>query len=79
MGLSFDFFQVLVASEVTGLVTLGELAVDSIKYSCLNNEEKEQALAKWERQWYEFLSWIVAEHQSHEVSKLGDTLSQPKT
>lgn len=31
MGLSFDFFQVLVASEVTGLVTLGQLARDSIK------------------------------------------------
>lgn len=31
MGLSFDFFQVLVASEVTGLCQLGEMARDSIQ------------------------------------------------
>jgi hypothetical protein len=31
MGLSFDFFQVLVASEVTGLSQLGEMARDSIQ------------------------------------------------
>ncbi|KAG8217611.1 Metallo-dependent hydrolase [Butyriboletus roseoflavus] len=30
MGLSYDFYQVLVASEVTGLLTLGHLARDSI-------------------------------------------------
>ena len=30
-SLSFDFYQVLVPSERTGLVTLGEIALDSLK------------------------------------------------
>jgi adenosine deaminase CECR1 len=33
MGLSFDYYQVLVASEVTGLITLGSIARDSLKVS----------------------------------------------
>lgn len=31
LGLSFDFYQVLVSSEQTGLVALGEIALDSLK------------------------------------------------
>jgi len=31
LGLSFDFYQVLVSSEQTGLITLGEIALDSLK------------------------------------------------
>lgn len=31
MGLSFDFFQVLVASEVNGLMTLKSLAMQSLE------------------------------------------------
>lgn len=35
MGLSFDFFQVLVASEVSGLITMKELARQSFKVRLL--------------------------------------------
>jgi adenosine deaminase CECR1 len=31
MGLSYDFFQVLVSSETTGLITLAQMARDSIE------------------------------------------------
>ncbi|TFY61302.1 hypothetical protein EVJ58_g4596 [Rhodofomes roseus] len=58
MGLTFDFFQVLMASEVTGLLTLGEFARDSIKYSMLEDEEKAYALGLWEKRWLEFLEWV---------------------
>jgi len=34
MGLTYDYFQVLVASEITGLSTLAALARDSIEVSC---------------------------------------------
>ena len=30
-GVSFDFYQVLVSSEQTGLITLGEIALNSLK------------------------------------------------
>ncbi|KZT07988.1 adenosine deaminase-related growth [Laetiporus sulphureus 93-53] len=64
MGLSFDFFQVLVASEVTGLMTLGEFARDSIKYSSLDDAEKVHALALWEERWQPFLRWVVQEQMT---------------
>ncbi len=34
MGLSFDFFQVLIVSKVTGLLTVKALARDSLKVCC---------------------------------------------
>ncbi|KAF5380946.1 hypothetical protein D9615_004143 [Tricholomella constricta] len=63
MGLTFDFFQagVLVASEVTGLSTLGQLARDSLEYSTLEGEEKRRALALWESQWNRFIAGILEE------------------
>ncbi|EPS97019.1 hypothetical protein FOMPIDRAFT_1129241 [Fomitopsis schrenkii] len=59
MGLTFDFFQVLVSSEVTGLLTLGEFARDSIKYSMMDEEEKARALRLWEERWLAFLQWAA--------------------
>ncbi|KAH9932261.1 Metallo-dependent hydrolase [Fomitopsis serialis] len=58
MGLTFDFYQVLMASEVTGLLTLGEFARDSIKYSTLEDDEKAHALGLWEKRWLDFLEWV---------------------
>ena len=31
MGLSYDFYQALVSSEVSGLMTLAQLALDSLQ------------------------------------------------
>ncbi|KAJ7724486.1 hypothetical protein DFH07DRAFT_854944 [Mycena maculata] len=59
MGLTFDFYQVLVASEVTGLIALGELARDSLQHSTLHPAEKQQAIAAWERRWVRFVELIV--------------------
>lgn len=59
MGLTFDFFQVLVASELTGLGTLGQLARDSLEYSTLENDEKRRAIAIWEHQWSKFIEELL--------------------
>ncbi|KAF5389871.1 hypothetical protein D9757_003578 [Collybiopsis confluens] len=61
MGLTFDYFQVLAASEITGLIQLGEMAKDSIKYSTLEQADKEQALSAWQKRWEEFLKYVVTE------------------
>ncbi|KAJ7219500.1 hypothetical protein GGX14DRAFT_695618 [Mycena pura] len=61
MGLTFDFYQVFVASEVTGLIALRELARDSFKYSTLPPSEKERAIATWERRWELFIESIADE------------------
>ncbi|KAJ8581397.1 Metallo-dependent hydrolase [Rhizopogon salebrosus TDB-379] len=60
MGLSFDFFQVLVASEVTGLLTLGQMARDSITYSMLDEQSKRAAMDAWERRWHKFIEEVAA-------------------
>ncbi|KAJ7033747.1 hypothetical protein C8F04DRAFT_957252 [Mycena alexandri] len=58
-GLSFDMYQVLVSSEVTGLTALRELARNSLKYSTLEREDKKRALESWERRWEIFVQGIV--------------------
>ncbi|OJA17830.1 hypothetical protein AZE42_03322 [Rhizopogon vesiculosus] len=60
MGLSFDFFQVLAASEVTGLLTLGQMARDSITYSMLDEMSKQTAMIAWERRWANFVEHVAA-------------------
>ncbi|KAG2157483.1 Metallo-dependent hydrolase [Suillus clintonianus] len=59
MGLSFDFFQVLVASELTGLLALGEMARDSITYSMLDEESKKAAMDAWQRRWTKFIEEVA--------------------
>ncbi|KAJ7047039.1 hypothetical protein C8F04DRAFT_1062530 [Mycena alexandri] len=61
MGLSFDFYQVLVASEVTGLIALRELARDSLKHSTLEPANKARAIRLWESRWNRFVDSIIAE------------------
>ncbi|KAI0053868.1 adenosine deaminase-like growth [Auriscalpium vulgare] len=60
MGLSYDFFQVIVASEVSGLITLATMARDSLEFSTLDADEKERAIALWERRWYEFVDEVAS-------------------
>ncbi|KAJ6488033.1 hypothetical protein C8R45DRAFT_1144863 [Mycena sanguinolenta] len=59
VGLSFDMYQVLASSEITGLITLRELARDSLKYSILDPETKERALDHWNRRWESFVAWVA--------------------
>ncbi|KAI0340075.1 Metallo-dependent hydrolase [Trametopsis cervina] len=62
MGLSFDFFQVLVSSEISGLITMKELARNSFKYSSLDEPDKRQATAAWDKQWAKFAQWLLQEY-----------------
>ncbi|KAL5511778.1 hypothetical protein ACEPAH_4996 [Sanghuangporus vaninii] len=59
MGLSYDFFQVLVASEITGLITLKALARHSLEYSTLNDKDKAAAIEAWEKRWKLYIKSIV--------------------
>ncbi|KAF8511122.1 hypothetical protein BU17DRAFT_54841 [Hysterangium stoloniferum] len=61
LDLSYDFYQVLVASEVTGLITLAVAARDSLEFSTLEKSEKERALAVWEKRWAAFVESICSE------------------
>ncbi|KDN36304.1 hypothetical protein RSAG8_10926, partial [Rhizoctonia solani AG-8 WAC10335] len=58
-GLSFDFFQAIVGSESSNLLSLKQLARQSLEYSLLNPEDKKIALGAWERRWSAFVDIIV--------------------
>ncbi|KAH8826920.1 Metallo-dependent hydrolase [Flagelloscypha sp. PMI_526] len=62
LALSFDFFQVLVGSEISGLLTMADIARDSIKYSLMNEDEKAKASKNYEKKWEEFAQWVLSEH-----------------
>ncbi|KIJ35772.1 hypothetical protein M422DRAFT_34557 [Sphaerobolus stellatus SS14] len=56
--LSYDYYQVLVSSEVSGLMTLAVTARDSIQFSTLEDSEKRELLQIWERRWKAFVEEI---------------------
>ncbi|CCO32410.1 hypothetical protein BN14_06470 [Rhizoctonia solani AG-1 IB] len=58
-GLSFDFFQAMVCSNKSNLLSLKQLAKQSLQYSCLNSEEMKSAHEAWERRWHSFVDGIV--------------------
>ena len=61
-GASFDWFQAFVASgNTTGLGTLKQLAINSIRYSSLSHEKKGPALATWEQKWDAYVNWLASQ------------------
>ncbi|EUC63201.1 adenosine deaminase-related growth factor [Rhizoctonia solani AG-3 Rhs1AP] len=60
MGLSFDFFQVIVASEVTNILSLKQLARQSLEHSSLDVEDKKRAVEIWEKRWNAYIEEIVS-------------------
>ncbi|KAH8830031.1 hypothetical protein DL96DRAFT_1783257, partial [Flagelloscypha sp. PMI_526] len=59
LGLTYDFFQVLMSSEVSGLLTMAEIARDSFKYSFMEPREKVAAFKSYENKWNEFIAWVI--------------------
>ncbi|CAE6534341.1 unnamed protein product [Rhizoctonia solani] len=59
-GVSFDFYQAMVASNITNILSLGQLARQSLEYSSLNSSIKSYALKLWEERWSAFIDDIIA-------------------
>ncbi|KAI0028515.1 hypothetical protein K488DRAFT_58421 [Vararia minispora EC-137] len=58
MGLTYDYFQVFVSSEVSGVLTLAQLARDSLTFSTLPEDAKQRALQAWEHRWSAYVKEI---------------------
>ncbi|PRP85858.1 hypothetical protein PROFUN_06132 [Planoprotostelium fungivorum] len=61
VGLSFDYFQLLIASESTSLIGAGELGRRSIEYSLMDDAEKEVARGYYEELWEEYCRRVCDE------------------
>nr|XP_023028041.1 adenosine deaminase 2-like [Leptinotarsa decemlineata] len=60
-GLSYDWYYVFMAmtSRTAGIETLKQFALNSIKYSSMENNEKLNALKLWEKAWEKFLDEMI--------------------
>lgn len=61
-GLSYDFYQLVVSSKSTTLMSLAVLARRSLKYALVDDKTKEEMLADWDKRWKAFLSWFLGEY-----------------
>jgi adenosine deaminase CECR1 len=61
-GLSYDFYQMVVGAKSTTLLSLAVLARRSLKYALVDEKTRQAMLADWDRRWYQFLRWFLAEY-----------------
>jgi hypothetical protein len=64
-SVSHEFYQVMVGSPSMNLHGWRQLCEWSIQYSCLSNEEKQQAFKIFWREWETFCKWVVTEYGPH--------------
>ncbi|WP_277479154.1 hypothetical protein [Catalinimonas alkaloidigena] len=55
-GLSYDYWSILLAWQLD-LQAIKKLAMNSLIYSSLSDDEKEKALVHWQEQWDEFIGY----------------------
>ncbi|XP_044269146.1 adenosine deaminase 2-like [Tribolium madens] len=60
-GLSYDWYMVFMAMtpKNSGLEVLKQLAINSIVFSCMEEEERRRSLEQWADQWDKFLDDIL--------------------
>lgn len=66
-GLSYDWYMVFMAMtpEFSGLEVLKQLAINSIEYSCMENDEKRSSIELWKKQWDKFIDDILEKSLKH--------------
>ncbi|KAG8729779.1 hypothetical protein FRC11_008031 [Ceratobasidium sp. 423] len=58
-GISSDFFQAMIISKNSNLLSMKQLAKQSLEYSSLSADDKKTALEAWERRWTAFVERIL--------------------
>ncbi|KAM5350567.1 hypothetical protein ACJ41O_007072 [Fusarium nematophilum] len=58
-SLSHDFYQVMVGKADMGLFGWKQLVLWSLEHACLDGSEYARIHANWEREWHEFVKWVI--------------------
>ncbi|EST07745.1 Adenosine/AMP deaminase domain protein [Kalmanozyma brasiliensis GHG001] len=61
-GLSYDFYQLVISSKSTSLVSLAALARRSIRYALVDDEAKQRMVEDWDKRWKKFVGWFLKEY-----------------
>lgn len=66
-GVSYDWYMAFMglSSRTADLKLLKQLAINSLKFSSLNDQEKTAAMTKWETQWNKFITKYILEHKKY--------------
>lgn len=64
-GLSYDWYVTFMAmaSRHADLRLLKQLALNSIRFSSMDDVQKEKALDGWEKQWKNFLNVVLTDNE----------------
>lgn len=67
-GLSYDFYMAFmgIASRNADLKFLKQLALNSLQYSSLPEDDKKVAITSWEAKWKEFIEKIIAKYPKNQ-------------
>ncbi|SJX61888.1 related to adenosine deaminase [Sporisorium reilianum f. sp. reilianum] len=61
-GLNYDFYQLVISSKATSLVSLAALARRSFKYTLVDDAAKTVMFEDWDRRWNVFVAWFLDEY-----------------
>ncbi len=62
-GLSYDFYQLVISSKTTSLMSLATLARRSIKYALVDEKTKQALLLDFDKRWESFIAWFIGQHE----------------
>ena len=71
--MSHEFYQILVGSPTISIHSWKQLALWSLEYSCLNQDQKQQGEAIFKRTWETFCEKVVREYDG---LLTGDTINE---
>jgi len=57
-GLSYDYFEGFISWNLT-LSDLKQLTKNSLEYSALNSDDKNNQLNIWRQKWNDWIQWVV--------------------
>ncbi|KAF7561568.1 hypothetical protein G7046_g2566 [Stylonectria norvegica] len=76
-SLSHDFYQVIIGKADMGLYGWKQLVLWSLEHACLDEREMAKILGEWERQWEQFVDWVISTYGDGDGDDKKNSAGQP--